>query len=61
MRENTNAMLKGDFSYPTYMVGGNPLLFDKYSPSTTPANPMRRSRNGKGYVSRDFYQLGRTY
>ena len=61
MRENTNAMLKGDFSYPTYMVGGNPLILDRFHPSTTPANPMRRSRNGKGYVSRDFYQSGRTY
>lgn len=61
MRENTNAMLKGDFSYPTYMVGGNPLILDIFHPSTTPANPMRRSRNGIGNVSRDFYQSGRTY
>lgn len=61
MRENTNAMIKGNFSYPTYMVGGNSLLLDKFQPSTTPANPMRRSRNGKGHVNLGFYQLGRTY
>ena len=49
--KNTSEMMNGNFSYPTYMVGGKSLgvmgrLFSTFSP----ANPMRSSKNGKGRI-----------
>ena len=59
--KNTSEMMNGNFSYPTYMVGGKSLgvmgrLFSTFSP----ANPMRSSKNGKGRI-KNYYQPGRRY
>ena len=52
-------MTTGNFTQPTYMVGGEkeegikPLIGAK-------AYPMRHSKNGRGGVN-NFYQPGRRY
>ena len=61
VRWNTHEMMNGNFSYPTYMVGGKSLgLTGRLFPTFSPANPMRSSINGKGKVN-NYYQPGRRY
>ncbi len=61
VRQNTPEMMNGNFSYPTYMVGGKSLgLTGRIFPTFSPANPMRSSINGKGKVDK-YYQPGRRY
>ena len=61
VRQNTQEMMNGNFSYPTYMVGGNSLgLTGRIFPTFSPAKPMRSSIKGKGRVS-NHYQPGRRY
>ncbi|RRC99108.1 hypothetical protein [Prevotella sp. OH937_COT-195] len=58
IRQNNQEMINGVFSYPTYMVGGASLgIVGHFFPTSTRANPMRTSRNGKGVVDR-YYQPG---
>lgn len=57
-RENNQKMVNGTLSYPIYMVGGESLgVFGHFFPTSTQANPMRTSRNGKGVVD-SYYQPG---
>ena len=50
----------GNFSYPTYMVGGDKLEGIKAFYPGVPAYPMRKSKNGYGRIGNDF-QRGRRY
>lgn len=60
VRQNTQEMINGSFSYPTYMVGGGSLWLGRYFPTYSPANPMRTSRNGRGIIN-NYYQPGRRH
>ncbi len=61
IRQNNKEMMNGAFSYPTYMVGGPSLgITGRFFPTSTLANPMRTSRNGKGVVN-GYYQPGIRY
>ena len=61
VRQNTQEMLNGNFSYPTYMVGGGHLgISGRFLPTFSPANPMRSSMNGRGGVG-NYFQSGRRF
>ena len=61
VRLNTQEMMKGRFSYPTYMVGGKSLgIIGSIFPTFSQANPMRSSTNGKSVVH-NYYQQGRRF
>ena len=58
VRENTVGMIDGKFIYPTYMVGAEGLnVTGRFVPTSSPANPMRVSVNGKGSVNDSFGRL----
>lgn len=59
-RESTLGILNGDFSYPTYMVGGNKGEGLQAFYHGIPAPSMRRSYNGRGYLG-NYYQPGKRY
>lgn len=59
-REVTWGMMNGNFSYPTYMVGGKKGEGLKAYYQGIPAPSMRRSYNGKGYLGK-YYQHGKKY
>lgn len=61
IRQNNQEMINGSFSYPTYMVGGASLgIIGRFFPTSTQANPMRTSINGKGVVN-GYYQPGKRH
>ncbi|MDD7304443.1 MAG: hypothetical protein SPF56_02970 [Bacteroidaceae bacterium] len=61
VRQNTQEMINGSFSYPTYMVGGSSLgIVGRFFPTHSKANPMRTSRNGRGTIN-NYYQPGRRH
>ena len=59
-REITLGMINGNFSYPTYMVGGKKGEGFKAYYQGIPAPSMRKSYNGKGII-RKYYQPGKNY
>ena len=59
IRLNNIEMIRGVFSCPTYMVGGEPLgIKGLLFPTRTKANPMRTSRNGIE-IDNNYFQPGR--
>ena len=51
-------MIDSKFSYPTYMVGAGSLnVAGRFVPTSSPANPMRVSVNGKGSTTDSFGRL----
>jgi hypothetical protein len=65
VRENNAKMLDGNFEkQAVYMVAAGSLdIYGRYFPTSTPANPMRISRNGVGEVQnavgQPYYQPGK--
>jgi len=58
VRENDEGMIDSKFSYPTYMVGAGSLnVAGRFVPTSSPANPMRVSVNGKGSATDSFGRL----
>lgn len=59
-RETTLDILQGNFSYPTYMVGGTKGDGINAFFIGTPAPSMRKSYNGRGHL-KNYFQSGRRY
>jgi RHS repeat-associated protein len=65
VRENNAKMIDGNFEkQAVYMVAAGSLgIYGRYFPTSTPANPMRISRNGVGEVQnavgQPYYQPGK--
>ena len=59
-REISWRMMNGNFSYPTYMVGGKKGEGKKALYSGIHAITLRRSFNGRGYIGR-YYQPEKKY
>ena len=59
-REVTYSMTQGEFSYPTYMVGGNKNQGIAAFFWGVSAEPLRLSRNGYGEVKK-YYQPGKKH
>jgi len=60
-RTNNLSVIKGVFSYPTYMVGGGHRgIISHFFPTSAPAVPMSSSLNGIE-MKKTYYQTGRKH